>query len=188
MDPCDTTCKWKMGTLEPVLPMKVPGQLQHLNSVLVVRDGPYSLPRAAVKMGCWMTKPMLQNVARANGVQVPAGTGKMNKDGKRTVLKSDVAWALVNKWWRHLPADEKKECVRRLCFGASHTVTAPLDIVSAVRMLDHNNAETFAGLSSLAEKALDESEKARARGLVPAPPCHCSAHDQQHKSLPFALR
>ena len=142
----------------------VPTQLRSLHSVLKIAEGPYQLPAAAVKFGCWMDKKSIENVALANGATVPAGSGKMSKKGERNKMKRDWAWALVEKFWSGEPQEAKQKMVDGMCWGSKHSIKAPLEIIQSVQMLDFDNAETFRDLANLAQKAYEQSEKAQGRG------------------------
>ena len=161
----NSKCKWSMCKVKPVLPAFMPPALQKLHSALEIADGPYKLPAAAIKFGTWMTAAQLKKLALANQVMVPAGTGKLNETTNvRSVLKRDWARALVAKLWPDASKDEQAEMVQGLVFGAKFSVATPEQVLKSVQLLDHDNAETFKGLRDLAEKAAQDSERARGRG------------------------
>ena len=167
-DPSAATCGWQMCSVEPLLPAFVPATLTHLHSVLHVTAGPYALPKAAVRFGCWMNKSQLSHMATANGIAVPEGTGKPDKKGVRGVNKRDWAHALVNHFFPECNEKERQEMVQGMCWGARHSFKAPLETLQSVKMLDHDNAQTFEGLAKLAEKSREESAQAAGRGALAA--------------------
>ena len=167
INPVNGPCGWRMCKVRPVLPTLVPAQLRTLHSVLQVTDGPYSMPAAAVKFGCYMQKPALRKLALANGILVPEGTGAMNKKTKqRSVLKPDWAWALAHKFWSAATQEEQQAMVDGMCRGFQPKLRAPMEVLKSVQMLDHDNAETFRDLQAFAERAQEEAEKAQGRGRL----------------------
>ena len=160
-----------MKALPPCL---VPTGLEKYVGVLQLASLVEGLPRHAVRNGCYMDANVLKNVCAANAVPEPKGTGALNKQGKRGVIKQDWAQALVQHFFPSEdtdPADFQKEkdlMIQGILGQKPKPFTdCPEAVLQAVECLDPNEAcvPMFRGLKSMAKEISEENlRKAREAG------------------------
>ena len=166
---------YKGCSVQVLHPAAVPPQLRHHSCVLEATSPVEPLLKAALRTGrCFLDVPALKKCCVANAAPDAVPTGKVQKNGRRSILKRDRARVLIAKLFPDIDSEtEQRILAGILGTGASQAAgvtedTAP-DILAGVKALDPDNAEKFSGLRSVAELLefnlrVREAVKARGEG------------------------
>jgi hypothetical protein len=144
-------------------------------SVLMALTPPEHLVKNAVRHGCYLTVKQAKAIAQANKVPQPTGTGKVQKNGKNTLLKVDWAKSLVKFCFPGACQSEFQIMVDGI-MGIRKTELCPQEVLESFECLDLNEAQTFKGLKQVAEKVKKDAESKANReqpGKCPAIICVC---------------
>ena len=185
-------CMWTGCKVKALPPCLVPKELACHVGVLKQDGLLESLPRHAVRCGCWMDASTLKNVCISNKVPEPAGTGAANKQGVKNIMKQDWARALVEHFFPSDVGDppeflqEKEDMIAGILGQKKRNLTVcPEDVLQSVAALDPNEAcvPMFRGLKAMA-KEMAEAQDRRAREAGNRTPRGLSASDSQLHTHP----
>jgi hypothetical protein len=150
-------CLWKGVAVKPMLPAFAPDSLRQHTSVLEMVGALASPAKLAVEHGCYLTAKQVKAVCVAHQVQEPAGTGKPNKKGKRSLLKKDWCAALILHFFPD--ADEAAMLLMLDGMMGKHQVTiCPEEVLLACDNLDLNECDSFGQLKAFASKIKQDND------------------------------
>ena len=163
-------CAWKMGPVSPVIPAMMPRDLKEHTSLLALTGEMEALPRASVRHGNWMNLANVKKMCEANGVAKPTeGTGKVGKNGKRSILKRDWVLVLLRGLFPTMDQEEMNNLLRKFMGTWDPSKMAcPTEVMDCVEGLDHEEQDEsyVKRVKDLARKARDASAEVQGRGLL----------------------
>ena len=149
--------QFKACAVKLLHPACVPANLRRFGCVLQPSSPIETLVKAALRSGsCELDVPTLKKCSVANNAPDPKPTGKLLKNGARSILKADRAAALLSKLFPEISHDsEEWSKMMNGILGtkiSSMSEDCAAEILDGVKALDQDNQQKFAGLSDMAQK------------------------------------